>query len=673
MAVFYLGLIALGLVDCLAPLLAHQVAGGPIPPARDFAQLPLMVAFALSALAYRLQPRQLAVKRLLATAVATLTAGALGHVVSAYYLNHTVPSWGWLADAADLALQQLLLAGWVALLAVFPDGKYQRRYERWVVRLVMAGVLLIPLLILAASPNVPGDGVFLWGSRHPASPLYIASLSWLRPALQLPVAPILGVLLLALRYRRSRATGPNLRWPLLTVSLFVSLPVANGLGQFGLFDRDTFVALFLIVFSLVMASLAIGLMRYRLFDVELVVRRSLVYGIAWAAIVAVYIGLATAFGLATALRYQVVIAILVAIVATIVFQPARVWLERVAGRLVFGRRLGGYELLRELGDAFDRTLELESVGPVLATAVAEGLQATWARVYVGRESPTGPNFELVGQAGVEVAHLTPTLIQPLTHAGDLVGKIEVGPRHEGEYQPTDQDLLVTLGRQAALAMRNVGLAAELAASRGRLVHAQESERRRLERDLHDGIQQQLVALMAGIRSARTQLERDSGTVDARLAALQDEAHQALKDLRRLVSGIHPAVLSDHGLATAIRASTARLPIEVEVDCAQGLVSRRFGAEVESTAYYVVSEGLTNVLKHSGSKAALVRLAAADGQLKVEILDQGRGFDFNRTRSSGLRGLRDRVEALGGSLTIDSAPGAGTRLAAFLNVGVEAVG
>jgi len=219
----------------------------------------------------------------------------------------------------------------------------------------------------------------------------------------------------------------------------------------------------------------------------------------------------------------------------------------------------------------------------------------------------------------------------------------------------------------------VGLAAELAPSRGRLVHAHESERRRLERDLHAGLQQQLVALMPGIRSARTHLERDSGTVDARLAALQDEAHQALKDLRRLVSGIHPAVLSDHGLATAIRAGTAPLPIEVEVDCAQGLVSRRFGAEVESTAYYVVSEGLTNVLKHSGSKAALVRLAAADGQLKVEILDRGRGFDFKRTRSSGLRGLRDRVEALGGSLTIDSAPGAGTRLAAFLNVGAEAVG
>ena len=673
MGVFYLGLIALGLVDCLAPLLAHQVAGVSIPPARDLAQLPLMVAFVLSVLAYRIQPRQLAVKRLLATAVATLTAGALGHVVSAYYLNHSVPSWGWLANTADLVMQQLLLAGWVALLAVFPDGKYQRRYERWVVRLVTAGVLLIPLVILTASPNIPGDGVFLWSSRHPASPLYVPSLNWLRPALPLPVAPILGVVLLGLRYRRSRATGQNLRLPLLMVSLFVMLPIANGLVQFGLLDRDTFVALFLIVFSLVTASLAIGLMRYRLFDVELVVRRSLVYGIAWATIAAVYVGLAAAFGLATALRYQVAIAILVAIAATIVFQPARVWLERVAGRLVFGRRLGGYELLRDLGDAFDRTLELESAGPLLAIAVAEGLQANWVRVYVGRDSAAGPTFELAGQAGQEVADLVPSLVQPLAHAGDLVGRIEVGPRLEGEYRPADRDLLMTIGRQAALAMRNVGLATELAASRGRLVHAQESERRRLERDLHDGIQQQLVALMAGIRSARTQLARDSGMVDARLAGLQDEAHQALKDLRRLVDGIHPAVLSDHGIATAVRASTARLPIEVEVDCGEGLVSRRFGAEVESTAYYVVSEGLTNVLKHSGSKAALVRLAATNGQLQVEILDQGRGFDLNSTRASGLRGLRDRIEAIGGSLTIDSAPGAGTRLSALLKVGAEAGG
>src|SRR5205807_2089318 len=161
-------------------------------------------------------------------------------VVSAYYLHHGVPSWAWLADTADLALQQLLIACWVALLAVFPDGSYQRRYERWLVRLVMAGGLLIPLVILAASPNIPGDGVFLWSSHHPASPLYVPSLSWMRPALPLPVAPILGVVLLGLRYRRSRTTGPNLRWPLLTVSLFVTLPAANGLVQFGLLDRDTF-------------------------------------------------------------------------------------------------------------------------------------------------------------------------------------------------------------------------------------------------------------------------------------------------------------------------------------------------------------------------------------------------------------------------------------------------
>jgi signal transduction histidine kinase len=669
MGALYLGLIALGLVDCLGPLLAHEVAGGQIPLARDLAQVPLMAAFLLSALAYRIRPEQRATRRLLVTAVATLTAGALGHVLSAFYLGHGLPAWAWLADTADLLAQQFFLAGWVALLAVFPDGKYQRRYEQWVVRLVTVGALVVPLLILTASPKLPGDGIFLWSGRQPASPLYTPSLTWLQTALPLPLAPIIGVVLLALRQRRTRASGPDLRWPLLTVSLFITLPAANALVQFGVLGRNAFIGLFLVVFSLATGSLAIGLMRYHLFDVELVIRRSLVYAAAWAAIAAVYIGRAAALGLATAQRYQVVVAILVTVAATIAFQPARVWLEHMAGRLVFGKRLTGYELLRELGAGFDQTLELESVGPRLAQAVADGLQASWVHVYVGRDAPGGTTFEKAGRAGLQVVTGQPSLVQSLSHGGELVGKIEVGPRLEAEYKPEDRDLLTTIGQQAALAIRNARLAAELAASRARLVQAQGAERRRLERDLHDGVQQQLVALMAGIRSARTQLARDPSRVDARMVELQDEAHQALKDLRQLVSGIHPAVLSDHGLAAAVRARTARFPIQVDIECAEGMAARRFGEEVESTAYFVISEGLTNVLKHSGSTAALVKLAAIDGHLQLEVRDDGRGFKLADTPVSGLRGLRDRVEALGGSLTIESAPGVGTHLVAILKIGV----
>jgi signal transduction histidine kinase len=669
----YFGLIALGLADCLAPLAAHLVAGGQVPPVRDLVQVPLMLAFGISGLAYGTRPGQRAVRRLLATSVAALTAGALGHFLSAYYLSHGVPSWGWLADSADILCQQLVGVGWVALLAVFPDGRYQRRYERWAVGLVTAGALLVPPLILVTSPRLPADGVFLWSSPQPTSPIYLPWLGWAHTALPLPVGVLLGVALLGLRHLRSRASGPDLRWPLMVVSLFVTLPAANALVLFGLLGRDAFIGWTVAVFSFVTAALAIGLVRFHLFDVELVIRRSLVYGVAWSAIALTYAGLAAAFGLATALHYQVVVAILVTIAATIAFQPARAMLERLADRLVYGRRLQGWELVKHLGAAFGQTVELEAVGSRLAQAVAAGMGASWVDVYVGREDATGASFERVGRAGSPFVRGQPALVQPLSHAGEMVGKIETGPAAQGDYRAQDRELLAAIGQQAALAIRNARLAAELAASRARLVQAQEVERRRVERDLHDGVQQQLVSLLAGIRSARTQLVKHPDRTDARLEDLQEEAHQALRDLRRVVSGIHPAVLSDHGLATAVRARISRLPIGVGFECADALFEQRFSEDVESTAYFVISEGLTNVLKHSGSDAAEVKLVCADGHLRIEVRDEGRGFSLGTTSASGLQGLRDRVEALGGRLTVDSSPGAGTRLVATLKMGAAGYG
>lgn len=320
--------------------------------------------------------------------------------------------------------------------------------------------------------------------------------------------------------------------------------------------------------------------------------------------------------------------------------------------------------MRRLGAAFDKTLELEAVGPRLAQAVAEGMGAKWVGVYVGRQSVENATFESVGHAGLVVNGAEPSLVQTLIHDGELVGKVEVGPSQQGEYQDQDRELLITIAHQAALAIRNARLAAELSASRARLVQAQEAERRRVERDLHDGVQQQLVSLMAGIRSARTQLSRqDPEEASARLTALQDEAHQALRDLRRVVSGIHPAVLTDHGLAAAVKARVANFPIKVDIECGDGLSVRRFGEDVESAAYYVVSEGLTNVLKHSDANAAGVELTMLGDRLRVEVTDSGRGFAVVSTPTHGLQGLQDRVEALGGSLQVNSNPGTGTRLVA----------
>jgi signal transduction histidine kinase len=259
----------------------------------------------------------------------------------------------------------------------------------------------------------------------------------------------------------------------------------------------------------------------------------------------------------------------------------------------------------------------------------------------------------------------------VSHGGETVGEIEA----EGSG---DQGLTEALTGQAGLALRTLRLSAELdarlaqleaqaeelAASRTRLVQAQDAERRRLERDLHDGIQQELVVLIAKARLARNQLDRDPTLAAETLAELQGSAQHALADLRSLARGIHPAVLSSRGLVEAIGAMAARMPVGVRVDADPALREVRYAPEIEGAAYFVVAEGLANVLKHSGATEATVTITASDSRLRVAIADDGHGFDPGAVRESGLRGLRDRVEALGGQVEIDSQQ-SGTSLHASL--------
>jgi len=238
----------------------------------------------------------------------------------------------------------------------------------------------------------------------------------------------------------------------------------------------------------------------------------------------------------------------------------------------------------------------------------------------------------------------------------------------------DQGLTEALTGQAGLALRTLRLSAELdarlvqlevqaeevAASRTRLVQAQEGERRRLERDLHDGIQQDLVVLLAKVRLARNQLDRNPASAAETLADLQSSAQHAITDLRSLARGIHPAVLSSRGLVEAIDSMAARMPVGVRVDADATVREARYAPEIEGAAYFVVAEGLANVLKHSGATEASVTINANGSCLQVAIVDDGHGFDPDAVSESGLRGLRDRVEALGGHVEIGSGR-SGTRL------------
>ena len=231
---------------------------------------------------------------------------------------------------------------------------------------------------------------------------------------------------------------------------------------------------------------------------------------------------------------------------------------------------------------------------------------------------------------------------------------------------------MTTGALLAALASHAGLAASHARLASRIVQAQESERRRIERNIHDGAQQELVALVAQLSLARTRANGD-GSSGAVLTRVQDEVRQILANLRELAQGIHPSVLSDSGLVAAVEDRCSRLPVAVSLDVAPALRSRRLSDDVESAAYFFVAEALTNVLKHSRSTSVFVRLTLGRSDLTVEVVDTGVGFEPRAARGSGLSGLADRIHALGGEISIESRAGAGAKLSATLPVAAVPVG
>jgi signal transduction histidine kinase len=254
----------------------------------------------------------------------------------------------------------------------------------------------------------------------------------------------------------------------------------------------------------------------------------------------------------------------------------------------------------------------------------------------------------------------PKEIRELVRGGRRVGRIEVGPRRSGTYALHELDLLGTIAGQAATAVANVALAAqleqhlaELSASRARLVVAQDDERRRIERDLHDGIQQNVVALIAGLRLARNRLHRGE-LGDDELVELQQQARETLADLREVAHGIHPPVLGDNGLVAAVESRTTRFPVPLVVSADRSLRRARFTPDLEATAYYVVSESLANVAKHARATNARVTLDQQAAGLRLVIADDGCGFDATTIPGrGGLSNIGDRVSAAGGRLTVAS--------------------
>jgi signal transduction histidine kinase len=591
-------------------------------------------------------------------------------VFAALRANADIPFVSFWALAGEYAVYPFVLLPLLWLL--FPDGRPPSRRWGWAVEgfLVALVVALVAYVVTPGPLNNFVDFGVLYMNPLGITPLFAIATTvtgiGASAALILAIATIFGV-----RGRSKRATGDErqqLRWlvfvttvgGVLFVIIFTTGLIADTffhhenpmLGGVNVFD-----VLFGVLVGLIMIGVPgaylVAIYRYRLWDLDVVIKKAVVFG--------VVAGGLTVVSLAAVLLLPIVVVgtgvtpternvFIVGVAIGTLFGPLRRLARRFADRVVYHTRATPYEVLTEFGGRVGETYATEDVLPRMAQILARGTGASWARVVlsVGDERREAASFGERSQKA--------DLVVPVIHQGDELGALEVTMPANDPLDPGREKLVHDLAAQAGPVLRNVRLIEDLRASRQRLVAAQDEERRKIERNLHDGAQQQLVALAVQLKL----LEQTVGTDPARdrqaAAKLGSQAGAALEDLRDLARGIYPPLLADRGLAVALEAQSRKAAVPTEVD-AGGL--DRYPREIESTVYFCVLEALNNVAKYAEATSAKITLAQDDGHLTFEVRDDGAGFVVEAARGgTGLQGMADRLDAVGGSLSIVSAPGDG---------------
>ncbi len=588
------------------------------------------------------------------TALTMSYSSLLEQILRARYIENGLESWmSWALAIDAILLNPFGLACLVLLIALFPRGTAQTRGERRLSAVMWS--LSLPMLVAQlANENVLVESV-TYGTLEPfPNPLFLEPLAWLGPATSSMRSLIAGALLvgvgnLVVRYRREGdPERRQIRWVLYGSGLAIAIAivpfaVAPVLGD-GLLDKDgilfTAGALALLLIPI---TVVIGIEQPAWLDTDAVIRTSFGYAALSIGIFVVYAAVAAGLGLAAGATLPLELAIAITAILAFAFQPARRRLQVVADRWVFGDQPTPLEAVTTFDRSARSTESGDSVGELLAETVRRAARLQWVAVELPPERPHVSGT----QRGESI------LEQPIRRDDGHYGRIMCGPKIRGHLSRTDEDLIGALAVQAALVISNARLAT-------RIVQAQEAERRRLERNIHDGAQQELVALVAKLGLARARVQQ--GELDeATLIELQRDAGTILKELRELAQGIHPSVLTDGGLVEAVEDRCGRLPIDVHVSTPPGLRSTRFGDDVEGAAYFFVTEGLANVLKHADATRVDVEIERSNGHLHLQVSDNGGGFDPRVTHLNGLEGLRDRFVALNGDVAIRSDVGGGTVL------------
>ena len=408
------------------------------------------------------------------------------------------------------------------------------------------------------------------------------------------------------------------------------------------------------------AAIGIAMLKYRLYDLDIVLRKTVIVTVVAAFITVVFLGalvLATVGG-----GFLLAVPLLL-----LAFDPVRKRARSVADRVVYGKRATPYEVITSFSERMAETYSTDDVLPRMAQVLqgATGASAATVWLRVGREmrpaasSPANGREEPQPIAEDGLPSLRADLAEEVRHQGDLLGALTVSMPPNDPIDPPRSKLVRDFAAQAGLVLRNVRLIEELRESRRRIVSAQDERAKALERNIHDGAQQQLVALAVKQRLAASLVRQDPDRAYEILAELQTETADALDDLRDLARGIYPPLLADKGLAVALEAQARKALISTEV---QADSIGRYPQEVEAAVYFCCLEALQNATKYAGASKMHLMLWERDGDLVFSAADDGRGFDMQAASlGTGLQNMSDRISALGGTLEVTSQPGAGVTI------------
>ncbi len=564
-------------------------------------------------------------------------------------------------------------------LVVFPDGRLVPRWRR-LPRAALYGAVGAVVLYLAAVP------------RDLSRSVVIVMLFGI-------LVPAVGAASQAYRYRRP-AQEVNRQ---LSRLLLIALCFAAAIGVWALFagvsrsaqpefaGRDIQVLpialyrVFQVSLSIVPLALFAGIFRYRLFSVDTLVTRTLVYGALAGFVSAVYIGVVVGIGgaLGAGTNGNIPLSVAATFIVAVAFEPAKGRMERLANRIVYGHRATPYEVLSEFSERVADAVASEELLARMARVLGEGTGATRADVWLASDNELRPTTTWPPNTHAEMAPLPITGPEipwidgvanavAVRHQGELYGALSVVKAGTDTLTPTEEKLMGALGRQAGLVLRNMRLTAdlrarleELRASRQRIVAAGDEERRRLERNLHDGAQQELVAIKVQLSLAEDmadELEGDNEPLLALLAKLKSQTGDAVDSLRDLARGIYPPLLAAEGLQTALNAQARKSTLDIEVDADIG----RYSQDIEAAIYFCCLEAFQNAAKYAGDCHVTAMIRETEGGLEFKVADTGCGFEEGTVESGmGTRNMADRVESLDGRLSVTSVKGGGTTVTGWI--------